>query len=276
MARNIRFGDPVRRDLLAGVDALADAVAVTLGPRGRNVVIEHRAQGLAPIATKDGVTVAQAIELSGRTQSVGVTLVRQMATMVAKEAGDGTTTSVVLTRRLATETRKALAAGMNPRDIVLGMEKAARLVEADLARRARACDDRRALAHVATLAAAGDESIGEIVAEALTLAGEGGLVDVELGAALQDELDCVEGMRWEQGYRSPYFMTDSTRKTAELENAYVLVYDRVINEFSELVPVLELVRQRNGALLVVAENIVEEALPGLLLNHIAESSARSR
>ena len=118
--------------------------------------------------------------------------------------------------------------------------------------------------------------IGEIVAEALTLAGEGGLVDVELGAALQDELDCVEGMRWEQGYRSPYFMTDSTRKTAELENAYVLVYDRVINEFSELVPVLELVRQRNGALLVVAENIVEEALPGLLLNHIRKNLARSR
>ena len=140
----------MRRDLLAGVDALADAVAVTLGPRGRNVVIEHRAAGLPPVATKDGVTVAQAVELSGRTQSVGVSLVRQMATTVAKEAGDGTTTSVVLTRRLAAETRKALAAGINPRDIVLGMEKAARIVESRSRRartplrrcaRARACRD---------------------------------------------------------------------------------------------------------------------------------------
>ncbi|HEY8260715.1 MAG TPA: molecular chaperone GroEL [Methylosinus sp.] len=271
MARNIRFGDSVRRDLLAGVDALADVVGVTLGPRGRNVVIEHRAQGLPPVATKDGVTVARAIELSGRTQSVGVSLVRQMATTVAKEAGDGTTTSVVLTRRLAAETRKALAAGMNPRDLVAGMEKAARLVEADLARRARRCDDPRTLAHVATLSAGGDEQIGAIVAEALSQAGEGGVVDVELGAALRDEIDSREGMRWEQGYRSPYFMTDSTRKIAELENPYVLIYDRVINDFSELVPALELVRRQNGALLIVAENIVEAALPGLLLNHIRKN-----
>lgn len=268
MARNIRFGDPVRRDLLAGVNALADAVGVTLGPRGRNVVIEHRAAGLPPVATKDGVTVAQAIELSGRTESVGVSLVRQMATTVAKEAGDGTTTSVVLTRRIAAETRKALAAGLNPRDVVIGMEKAARAVEADLTNRARPCKDARALAHVATLAANGEESIGALVADALTQAGEGGVVDVELGSALHDEIDIAEGMRWEQGYRSPYFMTDSTRKVAELENPYVLIYDRVINDFAELVPALELVRKRNGSLLVVAENIVEEALPGLLLNHI--------
>jgi chaperonin GroEL len=271
VARNIRFGDVVRRDLLAGVEALADAVAVTLGPRGRNVVIEHRAAGLPPVATKDGVTVAQAVELSSRTQSVGVSLVRQMATTVAKEAGDGTTTSVVLTRRLAAETRKALAAGMNPRDIVLGMEKAARIVESDLAARARRCDDPRSLAHVATLAAGGDESVGAIVAEALTRAGEGGVVDVELGAALHDEIDIVEGMRWEQGYRSPYFMTDSARKIAELENPYILIYDRVVNQFSELVPALELVRRQRGSLLVVAENIVEAALPGLLLNHIRKN-----
>jgi chaperonin GroEL len=271
VARNIRFGDSVRRDLLAGVDALADAVGVTLGPRGRNVVIEHRARGLPPVATKDGVTVARAIELSGRTQSVGVSLVQQMAATVAKEAGDGTTTSVVLTRRLAAETRKALAAGMNPRDLVAGMEKAARLVEADLARRARRCDDPRTLAHVATLCAGGDEQIGAIVAEALSRAGEGGVVDVELGAALRDEIDSLEGMRWEQGYRSPYFMTDSTRKIAELENPYVLIYDRVINDFSELVPALELVRRQKGALLIVAENIVEAALPGLLLNHIRKN-----
>jgi chaperonin GroEL len=271
LARNIRFGDAVRRDLLAGVDILADAVGVTLGPRGRNVVIEHRAAGLPPVATKDGVTVAQAIELSGRTQSVGVSLVRQMATTVAKEAGDGATTSVVLTRRLAAETRKALAAGMNPRDLALGMERAARLVEADLMRRARNCDDPRSIALVATLAAGGDEGIGALVGEALARAGEGGVVDVELGRALQDEIETVEGMRWEQGYRSPYFMTDSARKIAELENAHVLIYDRVIEQFSDLIPALELVQRCNGALLVVAENIVEAALPGLLLNHIRKN-----
>ncbi|WP_018264226.1 Hsp60 family chaperonin [Methylosinus sp. LW4] len=271
MARNIRFGDPVRKRLLDGVDVLADAVGVTLGPCGRNVVIEHRAAGLPPVATKDGATVAQAVEAAGRTESVGINLVRQMATAVAKEAGDGTTTSVVLTRRVAAETRKALAAGMNPRDIAIGMERAARAVEADLLRRARRCDDPRSLAHVATLAAGGDEGIGAIVAEALEIAGEGGVVDVELGHGLADDIESVEGMRWEQGYRSPYFMTDSARKIAELENPYILVYDRVINEFSELVPALELVRRRGGSLLVVAENIMEEALPGLLLNHIRKN-----
>jgi len=271
VARNIRFGDPVRMKLLDGLDVLADAVGVTLGPCGRNVVIEHRASGLPPVATKDGATVAQAVETSGRTESVGISLVRQMATTVAKEAGDGTTTSVVLTRRVAAETRKALAAGMNPRDIALGMELAARAVEADLLRRARACDDPRSLAHVATLAAGGDEEIGALVAEALTLAGDGGVVDVELGNGVTDEIESVEGMRWEQGYRSPYFMTDSARKTAELESPYILIYDRVINDFAELVPALELVRHRGGSLLVVAENIAEEALPGLLLNHIRKN-----
>nr|ABD46891.1 MmoG [Methylosinus sporium] len=204
-------------------------------------------------------------------ESVGITLVRQMATTVAKEAGDGSTTSVVLTHRVAAETRKALAAGMNPRDVSLGMERAARAVEADLLRRSRRCDDRRSLAHVATLAAGGDEGIGEIVAEALEIAGDGGVVDVELGNGVTDEIESVEGMHWEQGYRSPYFMTDSARKIAELENPYILIYDRVINEFSELVPALELVRRRGGSLLVVAENIAEEALPGLLLNHIRKN-----
>jgi chaperonin GroEL len=261
----------VRRDLLSGIDALADAVSVTLGPRGRNVVIEHRAAGLPPVATKDGVTVAQAVELSGRMESVGVALVRQMATTVAKEAGDGTTTSVVLTRRIAAETRKALAAGMNPRDIVIGLEKAWRLVDADLERRARPCRDTASLAHVATLAAGGEEQIGALVADALMRAGDGGVVDVELGAGFADEIEVVEGMRWEQGYRSPYFMTDSTRKIAELEDAYVLIYDRVVDQFSELIPALELVRARGGSLLVVAENIVDEALPGLLLNHIRKN-----
>lgn len=271
MARDIRFGNPVRQGLLDGVNVLADAVGVTLGPSGRNVMIEHRTGTLAPMATKDGATVAQSIELSGAMGNAGLMLVRQMATTVSKEAGDGTTTSIVLTRRLAQETHKALAAGMNPRDISLGMGLASRAVDVDLVRRARSCKDARALAHVATLAAGGDEGIGALVADALERAGEGGVVSVEMGSGGVDEIDIAEGMRWEQGYRSPYFMTDSTRKVAELENPYVLIYDRVINDLAELIPTLELVREQGGGLLVVAENIAEEALPGLLLNHIRKN-----
>jgi len=271
MAKDIQFGDAVRRDILGGVRTLAESVGVTLGPRGRNVVIQHRADGLPPVATKDGATVAQAIELHGRRQNIGVSVVRSMATAVAKQAGDGSTTAVVLTRRLAEDTRKALAAGMNPRDIALGMEMAARFVDLDLVRRARPCQDRRSLMHVATLAANGDADIGALVADALEQAGEGGVVSTQLGSSVIDELESVEGMRWEQGYRSPYFTTDSKRQRAELENAHVLIYDRVINDFAELIPALEIVRKQGGSLLVVAENIAEEALPGLLLNHIRKN-----
>lgn len=267
MAREINFGDPVRKGLLDGLNVLADAVSVTLGPHGRNVIIEHRTEGLPPVATKDGATVAERIKFPAAIGNASVNMVRQMAMKVAKEAGDGTTTSVVLTRRLAQEVQKALAAGMNPRDVQLGMSAAWRAVDEDLARRARPCKDYRSLAHVATLASGGDEAIGELVAEALERAGEG-VVSVELSSCVTDEIELSEGMRWGQGYRSPYFMTDSTRKLAELENPYVLIYDRVINDFGELIPVLELVRERGGSLLVVAENIVEAALPGLLLNHI--------
>ncbi|QGM46797.1 Hsp60 family chaperonin [Methylocystis heyeri] len=269
MARDIHFGDTVRKGLLDGVDTLADAVAVTLGPLGRNVIIEHRADGLPPVATKDGATVAQAVEPPAAMGKAGVALMRHMATTVAKEAGDGSTTSVILARRLARETRKALAAGMNPRDVSLGMEKAWRAVDEDLSRRARPCSDRRALADVAKLAS-GDESIGALVAEAFDLAGDG-VMSVELGSGVSDAIETSEGMRWAQGYRSPYFITDSSRKVAELEQPYILIYDRVISDLGELVPVLELVRERGGSLLIVAENIAEEVLPALLLNHIRKN-----
>lgn len=271
MAKDIRFGDVVRRDILAGVRTLADSVAVTLGPRGRNVIIEHRAHGLPPVATKDGVTVAQAIELPGRRESIGVSMVRTMATTVAREAGDGTTTAVVLARRIADETRKALASGMNPRDISIGIERAMKAVDAALLRQARSCADRQTLVHVATIASGGDADIGEIVADALEQAGPGGVVSAQLGEAVHDDIECVEGMRWEQGYRSSYFMTDSKRQVAELEDAHVLIYDRVINDFSELIPTLEIVREKGGSLLVVAENFEDSALPGLLLNHIRKN-----
>jgi chaperonin GroEL len=271
MAKDISFGDMARRDILFGVNALADSVGVTLGPRGRNVVIEHRAAGLPPVATKDGVTVAQAIELSGRRESIGVSMVRGMATTVAREAGDGSTTAVVIARRVADETRKALACGMNPRDLAFGVEQALRAVDAYLEKAARPCVDRRMLAHVAAIASGGDDDIGEIVADALERAGEGGVVTAQIGDSIVDEIDCVDGMRWEQGFRSPYFQTDSQRRVAELEDAHVLIYDRVVNDFSELIPTLEIVRKLGGSLLVVAENFEESALPGLLLNHIRKN-----
>jgi chaperonin GroEL len=270
MAKDIRFGDGVRRDILVGVRTLADSVGVTLGPRGGNVIIEHRAHGLPPVATKDGVTVAQAIELPGRRESIGVSMVRTMATIVAREAGDGATTAVVLARRIAVETRKALASGLNPRDISIGIDLAMKVVDSALLRLARPCTDRRTLAHVATIAS-GDKQIGETVADALEQAGDGGVVSAQLGDAVRDEIECVEGMRWEQGYRSPYFMTDSKRQVAELEDAYVLIYDRVISDFAELIPTLEIVRELGGSILVVAENFEEAALPGLLLNHIRKN-----
>lgn len=271
MAKDIRFGDAVRRDILVGVRALADSVGVTLGPRGRNVIIEHRAHGLPPVATKDGVTVAQAIELPGRRESIGVSMVRAMATTVAREAGDGTTTAVVLARRIADDTRKALASGMNPRELSVGIERAMKAVDETLLRQARPCADRQTIAHVATIASGGDEAIGETVAGALEQAGDGGVVTAQLGEGVRDDIECVEGMRWEQGYRSPYFMTDSARQIAELEDAHVLIYDRVINDFAELIPTLEIVRKQGGSLLIVAENFEESVLPGLLLNHIRKN-----
>lgn len=271
MAKDIRFGDGARRDIFAGVQTLANSVGVTLGPRGRNVIIEHRADGLPPAATKDGVTVAQAIELPGRRESIGVSMVRAMATSVAREAGDGTTTAIVLARRVADDIRKALAAGLNPREVSLGVEMALRAVDAELQRMARPCEDRVTTARVATIASGGDEGIGAIVAAALQTAGVGGVVAAQLGEAIHDEIESVEGMRWEQGYRSPYFVTDSKRQVAELENAHVLIYDRVVNDFAELIPALEIVRERGGSLLVVAENFEEASLPGLLLNHIRQN-----
>jgi len=271
MAKDIKFGDPVRRDMLQGVNTLADSVGVTLGPLGRNVVIEHRAAGLPPVATKDGVTVAQAIELTGAHQSIGVSMIRTMATAVGRDAGDGSTTAVVLARRVASETRKALASGINPRELAIGVERALRAVDAHLEAIARPCADRETTAHVATVASGGDAGIGRIVADALDRAGAGGVVAAEIGDAVFDDIACSEGMRWEQGFRSPYFQTDSGRRVAELEDAHVLIYDRVVNDFAELIPALEIVRKSGGSLLVVAENFDESALPGLLLNHIRKN-----
>jgi len=268
VAKKFQYGDKGRLSLLAGVNLLADAVRVTLGPHGRNVLIQHRTDGVMPIFTRDGVTVARAIGAGDNAQDIGVAMLRQMAARVSAEAGDGTSTAIVLARRIAAEAVKAMNAGMDPKSLRHGMEIAVRAAVAELRKHARACLDQRSLASIGAMASNGEEGIGEMLARAIEEVGPDGVVSIELGESLADEIEFVEGAEWEQGYASPYFITDKTHATAELDNPYVLLYDRVIHRFEELIPVLDKVKRAKGSLLIVAENIEEGALPGLLLNHI--------
>ncbi|MCK9194703.1 MAG: molecular chaperone GroEL [Nevskia sp.] len=268
MAKKILYNGTVRQEMLAGINILADAVQVTLGPHGRTVLIEHRTAGVAPIVTKDGATVAKSIDLTDRCQNAGARMLQHLVSSVSKGAGDGTTTSVVLARRLALESIKGVAQGIDPMGIRAGLELAVKAVGADLKRRARACSDHKSIAHVATVAANGDADIGELLATAVDQSGHDGVVVVELGQGIQDEIEIVEGTRWAQGYASPYFVTDSARKTAELDDPYILFYDRVIRDFGELIPLLDQVTEQKASLLIVAEEVDASALPSLLLNHI--------
>lgn len=268
MTKEFLYGFAAMENLLAGVNVLADAVQVTMGPRGRTVAIEHRTAGIAPILTKDGITVAKTIDLNDRFKNVGVTMLQQMVSEVSKEVGDGTTTSVVLARRFLLEVVKGISVGIDPTGILRGMERATQAVTADLAKRARNCSDRKSIAHVATVAANGEKDIGELLASAIELAGGNGIINIELGHEMEDKVEVVEGMRWDQGYMSPYFVTNSDRNTVELSAPYILLYDRVIHRFEELIPLLDIVTEKKGSLLIIADDVDEAALPGLLLNHI--------
>jgi chaperonin GroEL len=268
MAKDILYGYKAMESMLAGVNVLADAVQVTMGPQGHTVVIQHRTSGITPIITKDGVTVANSISLKDQFKNVGVTMLQHMVGEVSKESGDGTTTSVVLARRFLQEVVKGLSVGMDPNDILRGIELATLEVTSDLAKRARDCSDRISIAHVATVASNGEKDIGELLAKAVELAGDKGMINIELGYEMEDKIELVEGMRWEQGYLSPFFVTDSDRNINELTFPYILLYDRVIHRFDELIPLLDLVTERGGTLLIIADDIDEAALPGLLLNHI--------
>lgn len=268
MAQEIIYGSRARKRIMSGIDKLADTVSITMGPRGRNVLIEHRTAGLLPLLTRDGMTVIEYLLFGDRIEDLGIHLVRQMAREMSKSVGDGTSTSVALMRSIAREATRAMAAGLNSRDLRIGIDLATRAVIAELANLARPCQDEASIKRIAALAAHDSAEIGVLISDAIDQAGPGGTVVIEMGNGRKDEIELVTGMQWEQGYRSPYFVTDRDRHVAELTNPLVLIYDRRIDQFAELIPVLEPVRQQQRSLLIVAEDIAEAALPGILLNHI--------
>ncbi len=268
MAKAFHFGGAGRLRMLAGANLLADAVQITLGPHGRNVLIEHRTGGLAPVLTRDGITVARSIEDGDAARNAGVAMLREAARNVSRLAGDGTSTTIVLARCIAAGAVKAMAAGMDPKGLREGIGMATDAVIADLERRARKCASGPALVALGTIAANGEDCIGTMLAEAFERVGADGIVALELGEGREDKLEFVEGAAWDQGYPSRYFVTNRDLETAELDNPFVLLTDRIITRFDELIPALDLVREENGSLLIVAENIEEKVLPPLLLNHI--------
>jgi chaperonin GroEL len=268
VAKEFHYGGDARLRMLSGVNLIAGAVQITLGPQGRNVLIQHRTEGILPVFTRDGVTVVRSINTDDKVRDVGVSMLRQMAGRVSAQAGDGTSTAIVLARRIAAEAVRTMNAGVDPKCMREGIELAVRTAVHDLQQRAKPCGERTAIAHIGTQAANGDRGIGEMLAEAFERVGAEGVISVELGDGFDDKIEYIEGTRWEQGYVSRYFVTDKDREIAELEDPYVLMYDRVIHKFDELVRILEMVRRKGGSLLIVAENIEEAALPGILLNHI--------
>ncbi|PSC68063.1 Chaperonin mitochondrial [Micractinium conductrix] len=265
-AKELRFGDECRAGLLAGVEKLADAVQVTLGPKGRNVVIEQ-AYG-APKITKDGVTVARAIEFKDKFQNVGASLVKQVASATNDVAGDGTTTATVLTRAILVEGCKSVAAGMNPMDLRRGINLAVDHVVAELKARAKMISTTEEIAQVGTISANGEREIGELIARAMEKVGKEGVITVQDGKTLENELEVVEGMKFDRGYISPYFVTDQKTMKCELEDAYVLICEKKISGIASIIPVLEQVLKTQRPLLIISEDVESEALATLIVNKL--------
>ncbi len=265
-AKEVKFGDDARHKMMAGVNVLANAVKVTLGPKGRNVVLE-KSFG-SPTVTKDGVSVAKEIELADRFENMGAQMVKEVASQTSDVAGDGTTTATVLAQAMVREGLKAVAAGMNPMDLKRGIDKAVEATVGELAKVSKPCSDDKEIAQVGTISANSDESIGNIIAEAMQKVGKEGVITVEEGSALQNELDVVEGMQFDRGYLSPYFATNQQNMSAELEDPYVLLHDKKISNIRELLPVLEAVAKAGKPLLIVAEDVEGEALATLVVNTI--------
>ena len=265
-AKEIRFSDDARSRMFAGVNILADAVKVTLGPKGRNVVLD-KSFG-APTVTKDGVSVAKEIELEDKFQNMGAQMVKEVASHTSDVAGDGTTTATVLAQSILREGLKSLAAGMNPMDLKRGIDKASAAVVERLSKLAKSCQDDKAIAQVGTISANGDESIGNTLAEAMAKVGKQGVITVEDGSGLENQLDVVEGMQFDRGYLSPYFINNAGEQNAELESPYILLYDKKISNIREMLPLLESVAKSGKPLLVVAEDVEGEALATLVVNTI--------
>jgi len=263
-AKDVRFGDDSRLRMVQGVNTLANAVKVTLGPKGRNVVLE-KAFG-APTITKDGVSVAKEIELEDKFENMGAQMVKEVSSQTSDIAGDGTTTATVLAQGIVREGMKSVSAGMNPMDLKRGIDKAVHAAVEALGKLSKPCTDSDAIAQVGTISANSDASVGEIIAEAMDKVGKEGVITVEEGNSLENELDIVEGMQFDRGYLSPYFVTNQENMSAELENPYVLLFDKKISNIRELLPVLEAVAKASRPLLIIAEDVEGEALATLVVN----------
>ena len=265
-AKEIHYSDNARNELYEGVRKLNDAVKVTMGPRGRNVLIQ-KSFG-APSITKDGVSVAKEIELKNSIENMGAQLVREVASKTADEAGDGTTTATVLAHAIFKEGLRNITAGANPIEVKRGMDKAAEAIIAELKKIAREVKDKKEIAQVASISANSDAKIGELIANAMEKVGKDGVITVEEAKGIQDELDVVEGMQFDRGYLSPYFVTDSEKMQAILENPYILLFDKKVSNLKDLLPVLEQVQKTSRPLLIVAEDIEGEALATLVVNKL--------
>jgi len=265
-AKDVKFGDDARQRMVHGINVLANAVKVTLGPKGRNVVLD-KSFG-APTVTKDGVSVAKEIELEDKFENMGAQMVKEVASQTSDVAGDGTTTATVLAQAIVREGMKAVAAGMNPMDLKRGVDKAVLSAVTQLQAMSKPCSDTKAIAQVGTISANSDENIGNIISDAMEKVGKEGVITVEEGSSLENELDVVEGMQFDRGYLSPYFVTNQQNMQAELEEPFVLLHDKKISNIRELLPVLEGVAKAGKPLLIVSEDVEGEALATLVVNSI--------
>src|SRR5687767_5010653 len=265
-AKTVKFGSSAREQMLRGVDILANAVKVTLGPKGRNVVID-KSYG-APRTTKDGVTVAKEIELEDKFENMGAQMVREVASKTNDEAGDGTTTATVLTQAIVREGAKYVSAGMNPMDLKRGVEMAVRAVVENLKKQTKKIKSSDEISQVGTIAANGDKEIGEKIAEAMQKVGNEGVITVEESKALEFELEVVEGMQFDRGYLSPYFVTNADKMVAELEDPYILVHEKKLSNLQSMLPILEAVVQSGRPLLIISEDVEGEALATLVVNKL--------
>lgn len=265
-AKDVKFGDSARARMLAGVNVLADAVKVTLGPKGRNVVLD-KSFG-APTVTKDGVSVAKEIELSDKFENMGAQMVKEVASQTSDVAGDGTTTATVLAQSIVNEGLKAVAAGMNPMDLKRGIDKAVKAAVESIRGMAKPCEDSKEVAQVGTISANSDAGVGQIIADAMEKVGKDGVITVEEGSGFDDELDVVEGMQFDRGYLSPYFINNQDNMSAEIDEPLVLLVDKKISNIRELIPILEGVAKAGKSLLLVAEDIEGEALATLVVNNM--------
>ncbi|MEO1581318.1 MAG: chaperonin GroEL [Pseudomonadota bacterium] len=265
-AKEVRFGDDARHKMFAGVNTLANAVKVTLGPKGRNVVLD-KSFG-APTVTKDGVSVAKEVELEDKFENMGAQMVKEVASQTSDVAGDGTTTATVLAQAILREGLKSVAAGMNPMDLKRGIDKAAGKLVQELKNLSKPCEEDSAIAQVGTISANSDSEIGEIIAEAMQKVGKEGVITVEEGSGLENELEVVEGMQFDRGYLSPYFINDQASQSADLENPFILLHDKKISNIRDLLPLLEGVAKAGRPLVIIAEDVEGEALATLVVNNI--------